>query len=92
MRIFLLFFLLLLELPSFEQPLVTRFEQSNGTESATYTEIITWWKKLAHSSTKVKMLEMGPSDAGFPLHLILVSGDRDFSIASLKKNKKISSL
>lgn len=31
---------------------------------------------------------MGPSDAGFPLHLILVSSDKDFDIKSIKAKKK----
>jgi hypothetical protein len=88
MRILLLSFLLFLQLSSFEQPLITRFEQSNGTESPGYPEIISWWMKLAASSNKVKMLEMGPSDAGFPLHLILISGDKDFNMASLKKKRR----
>ena len=38
----------------------------------------------------VKMLKMGPSDAGFPLHLVLVSNDGDFDMNSLhRKNKRI---
>ena len=33
---------------------------------------------------------MGMTDAGFPLHLVIVSGDRDFNLQSLhKKNKTI---
>lgn len=36
----------------------------------------------------VKMMEMGPSDAGFPLHLILISPDKDFNISSLKRKER----
>jgi hypothetical protein len=34
------------------------------------------------------MQEMGPTDAGFPLHLILVSTDENFDIQSIKAKKK----
>jgi hypothetical protein len=50
----------------------TRFELSKGSQTPTYVEIIDWWKKLDKGSSLVKMQEMGPTDAGHPLHLILV--------------------
>jgi hypothetical protein len=34
------------------------------------------------------MMEMGPSDAGFPLYLILISPDKDFDIKSIKAKRK----
>jgi hypothetical protein len=82
--------LLLISFPSilFCQHITTRFEQSGGTESPTYYEIVQWWKKLDAASSIVKMIEMGPTDAGFPLHLILVSADKDFDIKSIKEKKK----
>ena len=84
--------LLLISLPSivFSQHITTRFEKSGGTESPTYHEIIDWWKKLDALSPIVQMKEMGPTDAGLPLHLILVSTDKNFDIKSIKaKNKAI---
>src|SRR5689334_21666204 len=82
--------LLLISSPSivFSQHLTTRFEQSGETESPPYSEIIDWWKKLDAVSPVVKMMEMGPSDAGFPLHLVLVSSDKDFDIRSIRAKKK----
>lgn len=86
-KICLLFFI---SIPSivFGQHITTRFEQSNGTESPAYSEIIEWWKKLDAVSPMVKMMEMGPSDAGFPLHLVLVSSDKGFDIKLIKAKKK----
>ncbi|HVG41875.1 MAG TPA: M14 family metallopeptidase, partial [Chitinophagaceae bacterium] len=56
----------------------------------TYVEIIDWWKKLDALSPMVKMQAMGTTDAGFPLHLILVSATYDFDIKGAKaKNKSI---
>ncbi|MBO9633162.1 MAG: hypothetical protein J7578_08580 [Chitinophagaceae bacterium] len=72
------------------QSITTRFEQSNGQETPTYFEIIEWWQALDKKYPEVKMLTMGPTDAGFPLHLVIVSKDKDTNIASLrKKNKRI---
>lgn len=72
------------------QTITTRFEQSNGTQTPTYQEIITWWKMLDAKAPQVKMLTMGPTDAGYPLHLVLVSNSNDFDPISIrKKNKRI---
>lgn len=73
---------------AFNQLPDTKFEQSNGTQSPPYAEIIDWWKKLDAVSPFVKMEEKGMTDAGYPLHLILVSADKDFDIVSIKKKKK----
>jgi hypothetical protein len=83
-------FILLCSNISSAQVITTKFEQSGGTETPDYYGIIDWWKKLDDKFPQVKMLTMGPSDAGFPLHLIVVSNDRDTDLASLrKKNKRI---
>lgn len=72
------------------QTITTRFEQSNGTQTPTYQEIITWWKMLDAKAPQVKMLTMGPTDAGYPVHLVLVSNSNDFDPISIrKKNKRI---
>lgn len=70
------------------QKLVTKFEQSKGTQTPTYTEIIDWWQKLDAASPIIKMKIMGQTDAGYPLHLVLVTADRDIDIKSLKRKKK----
>lgn len=72
------------------QSLLTRFEQSNGQETPTYHEIISWWKMLDANASQVKMFTMGNTDAGHRLNLVMVSTDKDFDVASLrKKNKRI---
>ncbi|MER3472274.1 MAG: hypothetical protein C4330_13405, partial [Chitinophagaceae bacterium] len=75
---------------AFSQKLATRFETSNGTESPAYPEIIDWWKKLDATSSYVKMMEFGATDAGFPLHVVLISSDKNFDIKSIRaKNKAV---
>jgi len=66
----------------------TKFEQSNGTQTPTYFEIVDWWKKLDEKSGKVKMLTMGMTDAGYPLHLIVVSNNGDYNFENIRKNNK----
>src|SRR4029078_10148035 len=74
----------------FSQTITTKFEQTNGTQSPTYYEIVDWWKKLDQRSPKIKMLTMGSTDAGFPLNLVVVSNDGDYNFESIhKKNKRI---
>ena len=72
----------------FCQTITTKFEQTKGTQSPSYFEIVDWWKKIDAQSDFIKMLTMGMTDAGFPLHLVIVSGDKDFNIQSLRKKKK----
>jgi hypothetical protein len=67
----------------------TIFEKSNGQQTPTYSQVIEWWRDADKSSQQIKMLEMGPSDAGFPLHLVIISKDKDFDIASLKKKNRL---
>jgi len=65
-----------------------RFETTNGLESATYFEAIDWYKNLDKISTKVLVKEMGMSDAGYPLHLVMVSNDGRFDAAQWHKQNK----
>ena len=74
----------------FSQTITTKFEQTNGTQTPTYYEIIDWWKKLDQQSPEIKMLTMGMTDAGFPLNLVVVSNDGDYNFENIhKKNKRI---
>lgn len=70
------------------QTITTRFEQSKGTQTPTYHEIIQWWQQLDARSGKVKMLTMGMTDAGYPLHLVVVANNGDHNFANIRKNNK----
>ena len=54
---------------------LTRFEKTGGKETATYFEAIDWYKKMDAASPIVSMKTMGLTDAGYPLHLVMVSSD-----------------
>lgn len=90
MRILLIVILVLLSPLLFSQSIPTKFEQSNGTQTPDYFEIISWWQKLDAFSGKVKMLTMGKTDAGYPLHLVVVSNNGDYNFGSIRKmNKRV---
>jgi hypothetical protein len=72
----------------FAQNITTKFEQSNGKQSPAYFEIINWWQKLDQQSGKIKMLTKGPSDAGFPLNLVVISNNGDYDFENIRKNNK----
>lgn len=88
MRITLAGLCLFISTTLFGQTIQTKFEQSNGKETPTYEEVITWWKKLDQQSGKVKMITMGMTDAGLPLHLVVVAQNGDSNFENIRKNKK----
>jgi len=66
-----------------------RFEKSNGTETATYFEAIDWYKQLDKISPQVVVKQIGNTDAGYPLHLVLVSKDAKFDVVKWRSEKKV---
>ncbi|MEI6086979.1 MAG: M14 family metallopeptidase [Bacteroidota bacterium] len=71
-----------------QKPL-TIFEQSKGKESATYTQSIAYYQQLALKYKTIQIKTMGPTDAGFPLHIVLFSSDQQFNSADWKKKNKL---
>jgi hypothetical protein len=67
----------------------TPFEKSGGIETATYFEAIDWYKKLDSKSTLISVKTMGATDAGYPLHLVLISNDGTFVPARWHQQKKV---
>ena len=68
------------------QHITTLFETSGGKQSPTYQQTIAWWKKLDAVSNKVSIKTMGPTDAGYPLHLVFISNDGISDPVAIKKN------
>jgi len=54
---------------------ITRFEKSDGMETATYHETIEFYETLADEYSSITIEEYGQTDAGLPLHLITYSTD-----------------
>lgn len=71
---------------------ITKFEKSNGTETVTYAEGIAYYENLTSHFATIKMMKMGGTDSGKPLHLVLYSADKDFDIKSNKDKNKAALL
>ena len=67
----------------------TIFEKSGGTKTATYTAVIEFYKQLDKRSPVIKMTAQGPTDSGFPLNLVLISGDGEWSPAAWHRAGKV---
>ena len=57
----------------------TQFETSQGKETPTYNDVITYYEKLAEAFPEIKIEQIGTTDSGEPLHLVWynVTGDFD---------------
>lgn len=60
-------------------PFVTPYERSQGKETATYAEIIDYYQRLDKQFDQAKLVEVGKTDVGKPLHVFLLSADKVFT-------------
>lgn len=70
------------------EKLITPFEKGNGNQTATYEEALEWWRKLEASSPYVKMLNIGETDAGEPLQLVILNKAANFNLARLNERNR----
>lgn len=66
----------------------TPFEISKGNETATYSEIISFYNELAKSSNKISIQSFGMTDSGNPLHLVIFNNAENFEINQISQSKK----
>lgn len=72
----LFFWAFLLPVLASAQDLITPYEASHQTHTATYEECIAWYSRLAQAYPgRVQLLEVGTTDVGRPLHLVVLSKD-----------------
>lgn len=89
MKRILLPVLLSLNYITFAQSLITPFEQSNGKQSATYEQAISFYNQLDDKYDQIEMQVVGPTDAGRPLHVVYYTNDGDFNITDWKQAGKM---
>jgi hypothetical protein len=85
----ILCFFYLLPVYAFSQAPLTIFEKSNGMASATYDECIDFYKKIVRLNPVLHMQEMGQTDAGLPLHLVICSNDKQFDPEKWTRKNKL---
>ncbi len=72
-----------------QKKLQTPFETSNGKESATYQQAITFYEELARTSSRLKIEEIGHTDGDHPLHVVYYSKNKDLDPAHWKRDNKV---
>ena len=73
-----------------QQPnFITVFESSNGTQTATYQQTITFYQKLADIFPQISLQAIGKTDSGLPLHLVTLNADNIQSFEQIRENKSI---
>ena len=73
-----------------KEQFTTLFETSEGTETPTYKEVISYYKKLAENYSEISLFEFGETDSGEPLHLVIYNSEGKINksnIASSTKNR-----
>lgn len=66
----------------------TPYEKSKGTKTATYQECIDYYLRLDEAYPEIKMTAVGMTDAGKPLHTVVLSTDGDFDPESIHRKGK----
>ncbi len=67
----------------------TIFEKSNGTETPTYPEVITYYKNLAETYSSIHIQEIGMTDSGNPLHIVTLNPDAVFDFEKIRETKRV---
>lgn len=74
--------------PSTPFSIMTPFEKDQNT-TATYFEAIAFYRQLAHRHPTLQLINIGESDVGQPLHLVVLSKDKDFDPAAIRAKGKM---
>lgn len=87
LTLFLFFSFFFLPENTSAQDFKTPFEKSKNT-TATYAECIDFYKQLADEYTELQITEVGETDSGEPLHLVVLDKDQDFDPATIRAKGK----
>ncbi|MGB5405130.1 MAG: hypothetical protein WBN13_14250, partial [Robiginitalea sp.] len=69
--------------------LQTPYERGNGNTTATYEELMEFYRGLAREYAEINLQTLGETDSGEPLHLITYSSEGGFDFQKLQKEKII---
>lgn len=73
----------------YSQKYETVFEKGNGNQSATYDQVISFYKILDKDFESIKMESMGITDCGEPLNIVIFNPDKKFDSRSFDKKKSV---
>ncbi len=70
----------------YAQNFITQFENSKGTETATYEQTIEFYQNLSEKYSEIFIQEIGTTDSGKPLHLVVFNTDKNFDFQQISKS------
>ena len=83
----LFFFLFLyISIRGYTQDYKTVFETSEGKETATYEQTIDFYRILSENYPEISLREIGMTDSGKPLHLVVYNSDKNFDFDKITKS------
>jgi hypothetical protein len=71
------------------QSFLAPFEKSNGKQTTTYFECIDFYEQIDKSFPSIKIITGDTADAGYPLHVVLFSGDGNFDMNAWHQQGKV---
>ena len=89
MKTILKLVLLLFSVLCYSQKYLTVFEKGNGNQSATYNQVIEFYKILDKDFQTIYVETMGITDCGEPLSIVVFNPDKKFDSRSFDKRKSI---
>lgn len=89
MKTILKLVLLLFSVLCYSQKYLTVFEKGNGNQSATYNQVIEFYKILDKDFQTVYVETMGITDCGEPLSIVVFNPDKKFDSRSFDKKKTV---
>ncbi len=66
----------------------TVFEKSEGLETATYDETISFYKNLSKEYSEISMDSIGETDSGYPLHIVTLNPEGEFNFNTIREQDK----
>lgn len=73
---------------SSDKDFTTQFEKSGGTETPEYKNVISFYKNLASAYSEISLFEIGETDSGNPLHLVVFNADGKTKLNEIKNSPK----
>ena len=71
-----------------DKDFTTQFEKSNGTETPEYKDVISYYKDLSDSYSEISMFQMGQTDSGKPLHIVVFNANGKTNLDEIKTSTK----
>jgi hypothetical protein len=67
----------------------TPYEEGNGQTTATYENLMEFYRKLAREFPEIHLQTLGETDSGLPLHLVTYNAERNFNFQRLGEDKVV---